>query len=48
MGGSGGGIVWMTAAERLSIQDSNISAKGENGKDDGSGIGNGGGSGGTI
>ena len=28
MGGSGGGIVWLTAAEKLTITDSNITSNG--------------------
>ncbi|CDW79197.1 UNKNOWN [Stylonychia lemnae] len=48
MGGAGGGIIWITAAEKLSMQDTNLTAKGLPGNDDGSGVGNGGGSGGSI
>eukprot|EP00347_Sterkiella_histriomuscorum_P018113 403346737 len=47
-GGSGGGIVWISAADRLVVQDSKILAEGGNGIDNGSNVGSGGGSGGSI
>lgn len=47
-GGNGGGIVWVTSADSLTISDSQILASGGNGIDNGSGIGSGGGSGGSI
>eukprot|EP00347_Sterkiella_histriomuscorum_P024011 403332615 len=47
-GGSGGGIVWISAADRLVVQDSKILAEGGNGIDNGSKVGSGGGSGGSI
>lgn len=45
-GGSGGGLIWMTASNIMNLQETSILSEGTNGIENG--VGNGGGSGGSI